>query len=94
MINNMVIKKLALVLTTLLIANTALADSYSQGEQTTNFIVTPSVAYRYDVFKWSVPSDRFPDKKISFFALPGPSFYFFQIVITTYETLFHMGKLQ
>jgi hypothetical protein len=58
----MVIKKTALVLTTLLIANTALADSYSQGEQTTNFIVTPSVAYRYDVFKWSIPHPQYNHK--------------------------------
>jgi hypothetical protein len=61
----MVIKKVALLLTAFLLVNTALADSYSKEEKTTNFIVTPSVAYRYDVFKWSVPSDRFPDKKLS-----------------------------
>ena len=61
----MVIKKASLVLITLLIANITWADSYLKEEKTTNFIVTPSVAYRYDVFKWSVPSDRFPDKKIS-----------------------------
>jgi hypothetical protein len=61
----MVIKKVALALTTLLIANAALADTYSKEEKTTNFIVTPSVAYRYDVFKWSIPSDRFPQKKLS-----------------------------
>ncbi len=60
----MVIKKAALVLTTLLIANTALADSYSKEEKTTNFVVTPSVAYRYDVFKWSVPHPQF-NRKLS-----------------------------
>jgi hypothetical protein len=61
----MVIKKVALLLTAFLLVNTALADSYSKEEKTTNFIVTPSIAYRYDVFKWSVPCNRFPDKKLS-----------------------------
>jgi hypothetical protein len=61
----MVIKKTALVLTTLLIANTALADSYSKEEKTINFIVIPSVAYRYDVFKWSIPTKVFADRKSS-----------------------------
>jgi hypothetical protein len=61
----MVIKKIALVLTTLLIGNTTWADSYLKEEKTTNFIVTPSVAYRYDVFQWSIPSDRFPHNKLS-----------------------------
>jgi len=65
MVNNMVIKKIALVLTTLLLTNTALADSYSKEEKSTNFIITPSVAYRYDVFKWSVPDSYLPDKKVS-----------------------------
>jgi len=60
----MIIKKVALVLATLLLANTAWADNYSK-EQNTNFIVTPSVAYRYDVFKYSISSNRFLDKKIS-----------------------------
>jgi hypothetical protein len=63
----MVIKKVgqvALVLTTLLIANTTLADIDSKEEKPTNFIVTPSVAYRYDVFKWSVPYPQF-NKKLS-----------------------------
>jgi hypothetical protein len=60
----MVIKKATLVLATLLIASTALADSYLKKEKTTNFIVTPSVAYRYDVFKWSVPYPQF-NKKLS-----------------------------
>lgn len=62
MVNNMVIKKVSLLLTAFLMVNTALADSYSKEEKTTNFIVTPSVAYRYDVFKWSIPHPDF-DKK-------------------------------
>lgn len=49
----------------LLIANTTWADSYSKEEKTINFIVTPSLAYRYDVFKWSVPDNIFPQKKLS-----------------------------
>jgi hypothetical protein len=61
----MVIKKPALVLATLLLANAALASSDPNEEKITNFIVTPSVAYRYDVFKWSIPSTNFPDKKLS-----------------------------
>jgi hypothetical protein len=61
----MIIKKVALVLTTLLIANTTLADSYAKEEKSTNFIVTPSIAYRYDVFKWSVPNSIFTNKKLS-----------------------------
>jgi len=65
MVNSMVIKKVALVLTTLLLTNTTLADSYSKEEKTTNFIVTPSIAYRYDVFKWAIPSINYPDKKTS-----------------------------
>ena len=61
----MVIKKAALVLTTLLIANTAVADSYLKEEKSTNFIVTPSVAYRYDVFKYAIGDDMFTNKKVS-----------------------------
>jgi len=61
----MVIKKVALALTTLLTVTTALADGYSKEEKSTNFIVTPSVAYRYDVFKWSIPDDIFRNKKLS-----------------------------
>ena len=49
---------------TLLITNTVFADSYSKEEKTTNFIVTPSIAYRYDVFKWSIPYPQF-NKKLS-----------------------------
>jgi hypothetical protein len=62
------IKKIVLTLTTLLVSSTALAASSIkpvEAEQTTNFIVTPSIAYRYDVFKWSIPSNNFPDKKTS-----------------------------
>jgi hypothetical protein len=61
----MIIKKVALVLTTLLTVTTVLADSYPKEEKTINFIVTPSLAYRYDVFKWSVPDSYLPDKKVS-----------------------------
>ena len=61
----MTIKKVVLLWTFLFINTTSLANTYSKEEKTTNFIVTPSIAYRYDVFKWSVPSDRFPDKKLS-----------------------------
>ena len=61
----MIIKKVALVLTTLLLANTALADNDLNEEKRTNFIVTPSVGYRYDVFKWSIPNSEFTNKKLS-----------------------------
>ena len=61
----MIIKKVALVLTTLLLANTALADNDLNEEKSTNFIVTPSVGYRYDVFKWSIPNSEFTNKKLS-----------------------------
>ncbi len=45
--------------------NTTFADSYSKEDKTINFIVTPSVAYRYDVFKYSIPDDIFTNKKLS-----------------------------
>ena len=61
----MIIKKAALVLTTLFLASTTFANSYPDEEKNINFIVTPSVAYRYDVFKWSIPDDVFPQKKLS-----------------------------
>ena len=61
----MIIKKVALVLTTLLIANTTLADSYAKEEKSTNFIVTPSIAYKYDVFKWSISFYPLSHKKES-----------------------------
>ena len=61
----MIIKKVAIVLITLLLANTALADSYPNEEKTTNFILTPTVAYRYDVFKWAIPHKEFTNKKNS-----------------------------
>jgi hypothetical protein len=58
----MVIKKASAFLIVLLTVTTTLADSYSKEEKTTNFIVTPSVAYRYDVFKWSIPHPDFNSK--------------------------------
>jgi len=61
----MLINKIAVVLMTLLIANTTFADSYSKEEKNINFIVTPSIAYRYDVFKWAIPSKLFTDRKSS-----------------------------
>ncbi len=61
----MTLKKVAFVLTTLFITNMALADNDLKEEKSTNFIVTPFVAYRYDVFKYSIPSNLFLDQKIS-----------------------------
>jgi hypothetical protein len=61
----MLIKKVALLLTVFLMVNTALADTYPNEEKTTNFIVTPSIAYRYDVFKWVIEDTYFPGKKAS-----------------------------
>jgi len=62
----MIIKKAALVLITLLtFTTTVLADTYSNEDKNINFVITPSIAYRYDMFRWSIPSDRFPDKKRS-----------------------------
>jgi hypothetical protein len=58
----MVIKKASAFLIVLLTVTTTLADSYSKEEKTTNFIVTPSIAYRYDVFKWSIPHPYFNGK--------------------------------
>lgn len=49
-------KNRIIFLTILLLANKTLAD---------RFVVTPSIAYRYDVFKWSVPDNIFTDKKLS-----------------------------
>jgi hypothetical protein len=51
----MVIKKTLAFLIVLLTVTTALGDNDSKEEKSTNFIVTPSLAYRYDVFKWSTP---------------------------------------
>ncbi|MDR2008248.1 MAG: hypothetical protein LBQ34_04675 [Alphaproteobacteria bacterium] len=62
------IKKVVLTLTTLLVSSAALAANSTQTIETepnTNFVITPSMAYRYDVFKWSIPSDRFPQHKLS-----------------------------
>jgi len=61
----MLIKKLVLVLITLLIANTTWADIYFKEEKTINFVITPAIAYRYDVFRWSIPDNIFPNKKLS-----------------------------
>jgi len=62
----MTIKKVTLLLAILLINNTIVfADSDSKEEKTTNFIVTPSIAYRYDVFKWVIEDTYFPGKKAS-----------------------------
>lgn len=61
----MVIKKVSLLLTTLFIANTTWAETYSNEEKNTNFIFTPSVAYRYDVFKWSTSFYPLSQKKES-----------------------------
>lgn len=61
------IKKAVLTLTTLLISNTVLASTPIkpvETEQNTNFVVTPSIAYRYDVFKWSIPRPQC-NKKLS-----------------------------
>jgi len=58
-------KKNLLFFIALLIANTTWADSYSKEEKTINFIVTPSVAYRYDVFKYAIPDNKFINKKLS-----------------------------
>ncbi len=62
------IKKAFLTLTTLLVSNTALATSPAkpvETEQSTNFVVTPSIAYRYDVFKWAIPFDDYSKNKMS-----------------------------
>jgi hypothetical protein len=59
------IKKVAIVLATSLLASNAVADNYSKEEKTTNFIVTPSIAYRYDVLKWVLGDNYFPGKKAS-----------------------------
>ena len=61
----MIIKKVAFVLTTLLTVTTALADNNLKEEKSTNFIVTPSMGYRYDVFKWVIEDTYFPGKKAS-----------------------------
>lgn len=61
------IKKVVLMLTVLFVSNSALATSpeeFTKVDKTTSFIVTPSLAYRYDVFKWSVPHPQF-NRKLS-----------------------------
>ncbi len=62
------IKRTVLTLTTLLASSTALAaipPKPVEIKETINFIVTPSVAYRYDVFKLSIPDKEFVNKKLS-----------------------------
>jgi len=61
----MVIKKLSLLITAFLMVTTAFADTYSKEEKNINFVVTPSIAYRYDVFKWVIEDTYFPGKKAS-----------------------------
>jgi hypothetical protein len=61
----MTMKKNLLFLIVLLTVNTTFADSDSKEEKTTNFIVTPAVAYRYDVFKWSTCDKYFKNQKRS-----------------------------
>jgi len=61
----MLIKKVVLVLITLFLVNTTWANIYQNEEKNINFIVIPSIAYRYDVFKWSIPDIDFTNKKIS-----------------------------
>ena len=61
----MVIKKVLIVLTALLTAISTITASPLEEEKTTNFVVTPSIAYRYDMIKWSIPSRYHPEKKLS-----------------------------
>jgi hypothetical protein len=61
----MVIKKTSAFLIVLLTVTTALGDNDLREEKTTNFIATPSIAYRYDVFKWSTCDKYFKNKKRS-----------------------------
>lgn len=58
-------KKIVLLLTAFFINNNVLAENYSIEEKNTNFSVTPSIAYRYDVFKFSIPDNIFLNKKLS-----------------------------
>jgi hypothetical protein len=59
------LRKLVISLINLLFINIVFADSYSNKEQTTNFVIAPSIAYRYDVFKWAIPHREFTNKKNS-----------------------------
>lgn len=64
----MLVKKLILTLTTLLVSSTALAITPPKPveiKETSNIIVTPSVGYRYDVFKWAIPHSKFTNYKLS-----------------------------
>ncbi len=61
-------KKVVLTLTALFVSSIALASNPEKtinAEKSINFVITPSIAYRYDVFKWSIPSSFFPQKKLS-----------------------------
>jgi hypothetical protein len=59
------LRKLVISLINLLFINIVFADSYSNKEQTTNFVIAPSIAYRYDVFKWAIPHSKFTNYKLS-----------------------------
>jgi hypothetical protein len=62
------LKRTILTLTTLLVSSTTLATIPTKPveiKETSNIVITPSIAYRYDVFKWSIPSDRFLQNKLS-----------------------------
>jgi hypothetical protein len=48
----------------LFIINTSLADDFTK-EKNIKFVITPSIAYRYDVFKWSTSNCFFTNKKLS-----------------------------
>ncbi len=61
----MLIKKFVFFLSTLFLLNTTFADSYSKEDKTINFIVTPSITYRYDVFKWVLDDFYCTGKKAS-----------------------------
>jgi hypothetical protein len=61
----MLIKKVVLVLITLFLVNTSWANSYQNEEKSINFIVTPSITYRYDVFKWVLDDFYCTGKKAS-----------------------------
>jgi hypothetical protein len=59
-----IIKHVIFYYSFLFIINISLADDFTK-EKNINFTITPSIAYKYDVFKWSVPSYFFSNKKCS-----------------------------
>ena len=62
------IKRTVLTLTTLLASSTAFAAIPPKPEEikeSSNIVVTPSIAYRYDVFRWSICDKYFKNKKRS-----------------------------